>query len=329
MNNKKKLLIASIFLGAAAFLPINQAEAAYTLSSEVKTATPALMNATEIGTLSYTNPNMKSSANKDAILIMSFGTTYKETRAKNIDATINAIQKANPNLKVMTSFTSHIIIDRIKKKEGKTYPTPEEALKQLKNEGYTRVALVSLDIIPGIEYGYKRGVYEQAKKDFKSVSLGTSLLYWQGQEDQRDDIEDFIKALASDIKTNSKDEAVLLMAHGTPQPANAYYSVIQAKLNEMGYDNVYVYTVEGWPNLETVMPKLKAKGIKKVKLQPIMMVAGDHATNDMSGDEPDSHKNIFKKEGFSVSVVLKGLGENTNIQNMYVARAKEAVDALK
>lgn len=329
MKNKKKLLIASLFIGAAAFLPANGTEAAYTLSSEVKTATPALMNATEIGTLSYVNPNMKNAANKDAILIMSFGTTYKETRAKTIDATVNAIAKANPNAKVITSFTSHIIIDRIKKKEGKTYPTPEEALKQLKNEGYTRVALVSLDIIPGIEYSYNRGVYEHAKKDFKSLSLGTSLLYWQGQEEQRDDIEDFIKALEADIKTSSKDEAVLLMAHGTPQPANAYYSVIQAKLNELGYDNVYVYTVEGWPNLETVMPKLKAKGIKKVKLQPIMMVAGDHATNDMAGDEPDSHKNILKKAGFNVSVNLKGLGENTNIQNMYVARAKEAVDALR
>jgi len=329
MNVKKKLLIASLFLGAAAFLPMSGAEAAYSLSSEVKTATPALMNATEIGTLSYVNPNMKNVANKDAILIMSFGTTYKDTRAKTIDATVNAIAKANPNVKVVTAFTSHIIIDRIKKKEGKTYPTPEEALKQLKAEGYTRVALVSLDIIPGIEYSYNRGVYEHAKKDFKSVSLGTSLLYWQGQEDQRDDIEDFIKALSADIKTNTKDEAVLLMAHGTPQPANAYYSVIQAKLNDMGYDNVFVYTVEGWPNLETVLPKLKAKGIKKIKLQPIMMVAGDHATNDMAGDEPDSHKNVLKNAGFNVSITLKGLGENANIQNMYVARAKEAVDALK
>lgn len=327
--NKKQLLIASVFAGAAAFLPLNGAEAAYTLSSEVKTATPALMNATEIGVLSYTNSDFKSSVNKDAILVMSFGTTYKETRAKTIDATINAIKNANPTYKVVTAFTSHIIIDRIKKKEGKVYPTPEEALAQLKKEGYTRVALVSLDVIPGIEYAYNRGVFEHAKKDFKSVSLGTSLLYWQGQEEQRDDIEDFINALKNDITTNSKDEAVLLLAHGTPQPANAYYSVIQAKLNEMGYDNVYVYTVEGWPNLETVMPKLKAKGIKKVKLQPIMMVAGDHANNDMAGDEPDSHKSILTKEGFSVSVTLKGLGENPQIRDLYVARVKEAVDALK
>ena len=329
MTNRKKLLIASLFAGAAAFLPFNTSEAAYSLNSEVKTATPALMTATEIGVLSYANPKFKNAANKDAILIMSFGTTYKETRAKTIDATVNAIEKANPGVKVVTSFTSHIIIDRIKKKEGKVYPTPEEGLAQLKKEGYTRVALVSLDIIPGIEYAYKRGVYENAKKDFKSVSLGTSLLYWQGQEEQRDDVEDFIKALSADLKTTAKDEAVLLMAHGTPQPSNAYYSVIQAKLNEMGYDNVYVYTVEGWPNLETVMPKLKAKGIKKVKLQPIMMVAGDHATNDMAGDEPDSHKNILKKAGYSVSVNLKGLGENQNIRNMYVSRAKEAIDALK
>ena len=119
------------------------------------------------------------------------------------------------------------------------------------------------------------------------------------------------------------------MAHGTPHPANAYYSVIQAKLDELGYKNVFIYTVEGFPNLETVIPKLKANKIKNVTLVPIMMVAGDHANNDMAGDEEDSHKTILTKEGFKVDAYLHGLGENKAIRALYVDRANDAWDALQ
>lgn len=328
MKNWKKFLVASLACSTLMGISPMAADAAYQLNPEVKKATPALMTATQIGVLKNENPSMREAADKDAIVVMSFGTTYKDTRAKTIDATVADIQKAHPGVKVVTAFTSHIIIDRIKKNEGLSYPTPEEALARLKAEGYTRVALVSLDVIPGVEYGYNRGVFENFKKDFKKMTLGTSLMYWQGQEGQSDDVADFIKALSGQIQKQGKDEAVLLLAHGTPQPANAYYSVIQAKLDEMGCENVYVYTVEGWPNLETVLPKLKKNGIRKVTLMPIMMVAGDHANNDMAGDEPDSHKSILTKEGFAVETYLHGLGENKAIRDLYVARANEAWDAL-
>ncbi|MBR3623907.1 MAG: sirohydrochlorin cobaltochelatase [Selenomonadaceae bacterium] len=328
MKNWKKLLVTSLACSVALGFSA-PTYAAYQLSSEVKTATPALTEATQIGVLTYENPKMKSVANKDAILVMSFGTTYKDTREKTINATINDIQAAHPGVKVVTAFTSHIIIDRIKKKENITYPTPEEALAKLKAEGYTRVALVSLDIIPGVEYSYKKGVFDKFKESFKKMTIGTPLMYWQGQEEQADDVSDFIKAVSPRFNNLAKDEAVLLLAHGTPQPANAYYSVIQAKLSEMGYNNVYVYTVEGWPNLETVMPKLKKNGIKKVTLVPIMMVAGDHATNDMAGDEADSHKSVLTKAGFKVEAYLHGLGENKAIRDLYVSRADEAWKALQ
>ena len=104
---------------------------------------------------------------------------------------------------------------------------------------------------------------------------------------------------------------------------------MQAKMAELGMDNAYIYTVEGWPSLETVIPKLKAKGVKSVTLVPFMMVAGDHATNDMAGDEDDSHKTILTKEGFKVDTYIHGLGENEAIRSIFVERAEAAWEALE
>ena len=260
---------------------------------------------------------------------MSFGTTYKETRAKTIDATVAAIQAAHPNTKVVTAFTSHIIRDRIQQKEGITYPTPEEALDQLKAEGYTRVALTTLDVIPGMEYNYDVAVYNLYKNNFKKMTLGTPLMYWMGQENQTDEVMEVVKAVSTQFPKVGKQDAVLIMAHGTPDPSNAYYSVIQDRIHTLGMKNVFVYTVEGTPNLEQVIPQLKLHGIKHVTLMPFMMVAGDHANNDMAGDEPDSHKSILEKEGFKVDTYLHGLGENQNIRNLFVERANESWDALQ
>lgn len=328
--NWKKLLTISLACSAT-FLVSAPASAGYSLNPEVKMATPSLKTAAQIGVLQYKNEDaaFRNLTDKDAIVVMSFGTTYKETREKTIEATVKDIQAAHPGVKVVTAFTSHIIIDRVAKNEGIHYPTPEQALENLKAEGYTRIALVSLDVIPGMEYDYNRAVFHNYKDQFKAMTLSTSLMYWQGQEDQADDVSDFIDALFKQIQKPGKNDAVLLMAHGTPQPANAYYSVIQAKLAEKGYKNVYVYTVEGWPSLETVIPKLKRDKIKNVKLVPIMMVAGDHATNDMAGDEDDSHKTILTNEGFKVSADLRGLGENKAIRSLYVSRANDAWDALQ
>ena len=303
--------------------------AGYTLSSEVKTATPALKKAAEIGVRTNKNPALAHLADKDALIVMSFGTTFKATRAKTIDATVDAIKKAHPNLKVVTAFTSHIIIDRIKAKEGITYPTPEEACDQLTKEGYTNVAMTNLNIIPGMEYNYNVAVYDIYKNNFKNTSLGVPLMYWMGQEDQRDDIADTMKAFSTQFPKLGQHDAVLIMTHGTPDPANAYYSVMQDRLNALGYKGkAFIYSVEGWPHLDTVMPMLKAEGIKNVTLMPLMMVAGDHANNDMAGSEPDSHKSILEKAGYKVSTYLHGAGENTAIRNLFVARADEAVNAL-
>ena len=130
--------------------------------------------------LKYENPQLQNLANKDAIVVASFGTTFKETREKTIEATVRDIQAAHPGVKVVTAFTSHIIIDRIEKNEGKKYPTPEEALTQLKADGYSRIALVSLDVIPGMEYSYVKAVFNEYKEQFKTMTCGTSLMVLAG-----------------------------------------------------------------------------------------------------------------------------------------------------
>ena len=328
---KKQALTVSAALAAFALTfgaPV-LGHAAYQLNDEVKDPTPALKEASTIGVRTHNTEALQNMQNKDAILVMSFGTTYKDTRAKTIDATVDAIKAAHPNTKVVTAFTSHIIRDRIQQKEGITYPTPEEALDQLKAEGYSRVALTSLDVIPGMEYNYDVAVYNLYKNNFKKMTLGTPLMYWMGQEGQTDEVVQTIKAVQSQFPKLGKEDALLIMAHGTPDPSNAYYSVIQDRIHTLGLKNVYIYTVEGTPNLEQVVPQLKMHGIKHVTLMPFMMVAGDHANNDMAGAEPESHKSILEKDGFKVDTYIHGLGENQNIRNLFVERANESWDALQ
>lgn len=328
-KNWKKALIAS--MACAALVGMNTAPiyAAYQLNPEVKDATPALRDAASIGVCVSENPDLQNEENKDAIVVMSFGTTYTNSRKATIEQTVADIQAAHPDTKVVLAFTSHIIIDRIQQKEGIKIPTPEEALANLKDEGYTRVALTSLDVIPGMEYAYDRAIYDLYKDQFKKMTLGTSLIYWMGQEKQRDDVTDALNAIKTEFPQVGPNDAILLMDHGTPHPSNAYYSVMQAKINEMGLNNVFVYTVEGWPSLETIIPQLKAKGIQNVTLIPMMMVAGDHANNDMAGSDPGSHKSILEKEGFNVTAYIHGLGENQDVRKLFVDRANESWNALE
>ena len=328
-KNWKNLLAASLACTTILGFTASASAMGYELNPEVKDATPALKMAAEIGILKHETPELQDMENKDAILVMSFGTTFKDSRQKTIEATVAAIQAAHPDTKVVLAFTSHIIIDRIKAKEGLDIPTPERALEELKEDGYTRVAITSLDLFPGMEYAYDTAVFNLYKNEFKKMTLGTPLMYWMGQEEQPDDVAEFVKAVETQLPQRGPKDAVLLMAHGTPHPANAYYAVIQDGINKMQLKNTFIYTVEGWPSLEDVIPKLKANKIKRVTLMPIMMVAGDHANNDMAGSEPDSHKSILESEGYKVDAYLHGLGENEMIRDMYVERANDAWAALQ
>ena len=326
-KSMKAILSASV--AALCVFGVGLSASAYELNAEVKDVTPALREASTIGVWHHSNPDLQNLKNKDAILVMTFGTTFANTRAKTIDAVEAAIQKAHPDIPVFEAYTSHIIIDRVKAKEGIQKMTPEEAFSKLKAEGYTRVAVVSLDVIPGMEYSYDSIITKMQMSKFKELSLATPLMYFQGTEGEPDQVVDFLNAVKSQFPVMGKEDATLIMAHGTPHPGNAYYSVIQDRIEKLGMNNVFVYSVEGRPNLDDVIPKLKAKGFKNVTLMPIMMVAGDHANNDMAGDEPDSHKSILTKAGFKVNTYIHGLGENENVRALYIQRADEALAAFK
>ena len=323
-KSMKAILSASV--AALCVFGVGLSASAYELNAEVKDVTPALREASTIGVWHHSNPDLQNLKNKDAILVMTFGT---DTRAKTIDAVEAAIQKAHPDIPVFEAYTSHIIIDRVKAKEGIQKMTPEEAFSKLKAEGYTRVAVVSLDVIPGMEYSYDSIITKMQMSKFKELSLATPLMYFQGTEGEPDQVVDFLNAVKSQFPVMGKEDATLIMAHGTPHPGNAYYSVIQDRIEKLGMNNVFVYSVEGRPNLDDVIPKLKAKGFKNVTLMPIMMVAGDHANNDMAGDDPDSHKSILTKAGFKVNTYIHGLGENENVRALYIQRANEALAAFQ
>ena len=326
-KSMKAILSASV--AALCVFGVGRSASAYELNAEVKDVTPALREASTIGVWHHSNPDLQNLKNKDAILVMTFGTTFADTRAKTIDAVEAAIQKAHPDIPVFEAYTSHIIIDRVKAKEGIQKMTPEEAFSKLKAEGYTRVAVVSLDVIPGMEYSYDSIITKMQMSKFKELSLATPLMYFQGTEGEPDQVVDFLNAVKSQFPVMGKEDATLIMAHGTPHPGNAYYSVIQDRIEKLGMNNVFVYSVEGRPNLDDVIPKLKAKGFKNVTLMPIMMVAGDHANNDMAGDDPDSHKSILTKAGFKVNTYIHGLGENENVRALYIQRANEALAAFQ
>lgn len=326
-KSMKAILSASV--AALCVFGVGLSASAYELNAEVKDVTPALREASTIGVWHHSTPDLQNLKNKDAILVMTFGTTFADTRAKTIDAVEAAIQKAHPDIPVFEAYTSHIIIDRVKAKEGIQKMTPEEAFSKLKAEGYTRVAVVSLDVIPGMEYSYDSIITKMQMSKFKELSLATPLMYFQGTEGEPDQVVDFLNAVKSQFPAMGKEDATLIMAHGTPHPGNAYYSVIQDRIEKLGMNNVFVYSVEGRPNLDDVIPKLKAKGFKNVTLMPIMMVAGDHANNDMAGDDPDSHKSILTKAGFKVNTYIHGLGENENVRALYIQRANEALAAFQ
>ena len=269
-------------------------------------------------------------AGKKAILVVSFGTTFPDTMKTTIEAVENKIKAEFPDYEVRRAFSSRIIIKRLAERDGIKIDTEKQALDRLKAEGFSEVIVQPMQITAGEEYELIRGVvkHAEAEKAFDKIAIGRPVLYYMGQEDKTDDYMEAIKALKTQFPTMKKNEAVLLMGHGSVHPATASYPALQEKLQDAGYKNVYVYTVEAYPTLEGTIEKLKANKVKKVTLMPLMLVAGDHATNDMAGDEEDSHKSQLIAAGFTVDTYLHGLGENAKIQDIYVQHVKDAIDEL-
>lgn len=296
----------------------------YMLHAEVRQAPAALVRATQLGVRSYCCPDMATLPNKDAVIVLCFGTTHTVAAHAGITPVVRDIQAAYPHMRVEIAFTSHIVVSRLARTQGRNVLLPAEALQKLRQEGYTRVLMISLDIIPGVEYAYKLALWEEYKTSFKQLVLSTPLLYWMGQEAQRDDIADFIRAMEPALPPAENHGAVLWLAHGTPHPANAYYSVIQLRLQEILRRQVYLYSVEGWPNLASVLPVLRAQHIQAVTLMPLMLVAGEHARNDMA----TADRRQLERAGFYVRTYLHGLGENEAVRRLFLARVREAREYL-
>jgi sirohydrochlorin cobaltochelatase len=271
-----------------------------------------------------------ATAGKKAILVVSFGTTYPDTMKTTIEAVENKMRAEFPDYEVRRAFSSRIIIKKLAERDGIKIDTEKQALDRLKAEGFSEVIVQPMQITPGEEYELINGVVEHAKaaKTFDKISIGRPVLYYVGQEDKADDYLAAIKALETQFPKLSKNEAVLLMGHGGPHPATTAYAALQEKFQDAGYKNVFVYTVEGYPTLEGTIAKLKANKIKKVTMMPLMLVAGDHANNDMAGDESDSHKSQLIAAGIKVDTYIHGMGENAKIQDIYVQHVKDAIAEL-
>lgn len=301
----------------------------YRLNIGVRHPTPALLMASEIGVLTHESEAMRDAEDRDAILVTGYGVVGGEAREAAFGKILSEIGAANPDVRTLVAFSSEAVRSRIKKDEGVSVPSPDEALVVLRDEGYTRVAVAPMNLFPGLDYSETVASWHRGRDWFKRMTLGTPLLYWMGQEEQRDDFSELIASLISELGSPGEGEALLLMAHGTLHPSNSYYTVIQTRIDMARWKNVFVYTMGGWPRLSHIIPVLKERGVKKVRLAPLMFTVGSHATRDMAGDGEGSHKSVLLSEGFSVEVQIRGLAEMSRIRAMYAARAGEALYHLR
>lgn len=262
---------------------------------------------------------------KKAILVVSFGTTYKETLKLTIGKIEDEIKNNYKEFEVRRAFTAHMIIKKLKDRDGLVVPTPEQALNKLYEEGYEEVIVQPLHIIPGEEFQYIRLVVEkfEKQKKFKSIKIGRPALHFHGSEENPDDYETFIEAIKDIIP---KDKTMLFMGHGSNHPANSAFVALQSVFKYMQLDNVYIGTVEGYPTIDMIIDILKRDGIKSVKLAPLMLVAGDHAINDMASDEEDSWKSILKSNGIDVELYMHGLGEIDSFRKIYINHIQDVID---
>ena len=260
---------------------------------------------------------------KKAILVVSFGTSYIDTLKVTIEKAENQIRDYFNDYDTYRAFTSHKIIKKLKEKYEMFIDTPEEMLEKLYEQGYDEVIMQPLHIIPGEEFSYIKNIEVYFKDKFKSIKVGRPIFYYQGIEGLPEDYSLFIKSIKGIIEG---EEAVVMMGHGTVHPSNAVYGALQSVLNDEGYKNVFVGTVKGYPNFTSVLNKIKKRGIKKVLLMPLMLVAGNHAINDMTSEKDNSWKSMLEAEGIEVKLWTKGLGEVDEFAQLYIDRVDDLIN---
>jgi sirohydrochlorin cobaltochelatase len=262
---------------------------------------------------------------KEAILLAAFGTTVPEAQ-KAFDRVEAQVRQAFPGIEVRWAYTSSIVRAKVAK-QGKVLLSPESALAKLMEESYTHVAVLSLHTIPGEEFhdlNQNARLFGQMVGGFDKILVTWPLL------SSHEDMERVVKAMLKNIPVGRKPkDAVVLMGHGTEKhPSDAIYLAMYHTLQELD-PNVHIATVDGYPALKDIVPKLKGKKVKKVYLMPFMAVAGDHARNDMAGDKPESWKSVLTKDGFTCEAVLKGTAEYPEIVDIWVDHLRAVLDHFK
>lgn len=265
------------------------------------------INTTHYGGISPVNTQTKK-----AILAVSFGTSHEDTRKVTIDAIEDSMREAFPDYPVYRAWTSKMIIRKLKNRDNIIVPTVRETMEQMISDGITDVLVQPTHVINGIENDLMKEDALSYRDSFHSISFGDPLLTTE------EDSHKVIAAIAEEFSNITKKQALVFMGHGTTHFANSIYAALDYTFKDKGYHNFFLGTVEAYPSMESLKKMVKAYQPEEVVLAPFMIVAGDHAKNDMAGDDPESWYSQFKDEGYEVKAVLKGLGEYKGIRRLFI-----------
>ena len=278
----------------------------------------------DTGDASLDDPLNQDGIGEKELLVVSFGTSYNDNRRLTIGAIENALQEACPDWSVRRAFTSQIIIDHVAKRDGEIIDNVHDALERAIKNGVKILVVQPTHLMDGFEYTDLRNELAEYADAFDRIVLGDALLTSDA------DYTAVAEAVVAATKEYDDGEtAVCFMGHGTEAASNAVYTKMQDVLSDMGCAHYYIGTVEAEPSVEDVLKEVQAGSYKRVVLRPLMIVAGDHANNDMAGDEDDSWKSVFEAAGFEVSCVVEGLGQLEAIRQLIAAHALDTLEKVK
>ena len=297
----------------------------------------------DTGDASKDDPRNQDDIGENELLVVSFGTSFNDSRVADIKGIEDALQEANPDWSVRRAFTAQIIINHIQARDGEKIDNMDQALERAVANGVKNLVVQPTHLMHGAEYDEMCEAIEAYRDKFESVSIAEPMLGEVGSDatvinaDKEAVAKAITAAAVADAGFESLDAAkdagtaFVFMGHGTAHVAKVTYSQMSTQMQTLGYENVFIGTVEGEPeetSCEAVIEAVKAAGYTNVVLRPLMVVAGDHANNDMAGSEDDSWKTMFEAAGFTVDCQIAGLGEIADVQALYVAHTKAAIDAL-